>query len=103
MKLPKSLLIHEADIEDYEGDDGFEEEYGDAYTVNGYMEYNRKVVRDREGNEVVSEAQFITTPDVNPPPESKLTYNGNEHQVISVAHYDNPLNGKSFSVELNLT
>ena len=103
MKLPRSLLIHEVEIEDFEGDGGFGPSYGDPYTVQGYMEYNRKVVRDREGGEVVSEAQFITRPGTSPPPESKLTLDGNEHEVISVAPYDNPLNDKRFSVEVMLT
>lgn len=104
MKLPKFLLKHTAKIKDYEGDSGFGESYGDEYTAKCYIEYEREIVRDQEGNEITAEGKMFLPPTYNPPPESKLTlpdFDDAEHTVITTAPQDNPLNGERSHVEVS--
>jgi len=46
------------------------------------FEMKRKLVRDRQGNEVVSEATMYCIEPVKP--EDRVVYNGQEYTVISV-------------------
>jgi len=103
MKLPSFLLKHTAKIEDYEGDSGFGDEYGDEYTVKCRVEYKRQLVRDREGNEVTAEGTMFLPPAYNPPPESKVTlpdFGDAEHDIITTAPQDNPFSGQRSHVEV---
>ena len=102
MKLPKFLQPNEATVEEYQGDSAYGPEYADPYQIEGYMEEDNKLVRNSDGDEVVSSSQFFTSEDVEPPEDSKLTFEGTEHKVISSNKQRNALTGKINHVQINL-
>ena len=100
MKLPKAAQPHTVTIKDYEGDGAYGPTYSDPYEVQGYFQQEREVVKDQEGNEVVSDAQLFTSEDIKPPPESIITFNGVEHEVISISPKYNALTGQKSHTEV---
>ena len=100
MKLPKAAQPHTVTIKDYEGDGAYGPTYSDPYEVQGYFQQEREVVKDQEGNEVVSDAQFFTSEDIEPPTESIATFNGVEHEVISISPKYNALTGQKSHTEV---
>ena len=100
MKLPKAAQPHTVTIKEYEGDGAYGPTYSDSYEVQGYFQQEREVVKDQEGNEIVSDAQFFTSEDIEPPTESIVTFNDIEHEVISISPKYNALNGQKSHTEV---
>ena len=100
MKLPKAAQPHTVSIKEYEGDGAYGPIYSDPYEVQGYFQQERKVVKDQDGNEVVSDAQFFTSEDIEPPTESIATFNGIEHEVIEYSPKVNALTGQNSHTEV---
>ena len=100
MKLPKAAQPHTVTIKEYEGDGAYGPTYSDPYEVKGYFQQERKLVKDDEGNEIVSDAQFFTSEDIEPPPESIITFNGVENEVISISPKYNALTGQKSHTEV---
>ena len=100
MKLPKVAQPHTVEVKDYEGDGAYGPTYSDPYEVQGYFQQEREVVKDQEGNEIVSDAQFFTSEDIEPPPESVVTFNDTEHEVISISPKYNALTGQKSHTEV---
>lgn len=55
-----------------------------ASTILGRFEYNRKMVRSKTGEQVISEAQCYTKTAVKP--DDVITFDGTDWVVISVAN-----------------
>jgi len=82
MKVPGFLLNQTAEIEEYEGEDMYGPTYGDPYNVKCRAEFGHEMVRNQDGDEVVATVTFFFPPDVQPPPDSKITFDGDEFDVI---------------------
>ena len=110
MKLPKAAQPHTVTIKDYEGDGAYGPTYSDPYEVQGYFQQEREVVKDQDGNEVVSDAQFFTSEDIEPPPESLIYFplteeeleKNTKHEVISISTKYNALTGQKSHTEVVL-
>ena len=100
MKLPKAAQPHTVEVKDYEGDGAYGPTYSDPYEVQGYFQQEREVVKDQEGNEIVSDSQFYTSEDVEIPKESIITFNGIENEVVSTAPKYNALTGQKSYTEV---
>lgn len=100
MKLPKAAQPHKVSIKEYEGDGAYGPIYSNPYEIKGYFQQERKVVKDQDGNEVISDAQFFTSEDIEPPTESIVTFKDIEHEVISVSHKVNAMTGQNSHTEV---
>ncbi len=87
MKIPKWMLQQSASVEAYTGSGPYGAEYADPVTISCRIEYHKTKTMDNEGNEVVSKVRLICGPDVTIPPESKVTYDGTEYQVVDLQKY----------------
>lgn len=75
MKLPRLWLQHEVTVEPYEGNSGARgPKFGAPVTVPCFLEEKNRMVRAKDGNEVVSSATFYCRLDaVDAVPESRVT------------------------------
>ncbi|MFM9777093.1 hypothetical protein [Streptomyces scabiei] len=75
MKLPKLWLQHEVTVEPYGGPSGGRgPKFGAPVAVPCFLEEKNRMVRAKDGNEVVSSATFYCRLDaVNAVPESRVT------------------------------
>jgi len=55
-------------------------------TIQCRFEYNRKIIRNREGKEVVSEAAIYTESEIKP--DDLITYGGVDWIVIHIANQE---------------
>ena len=94
MKMPKFLQNKQATLKKYEGDTPQGPSYEDPVTIKGYYEQEREIVKDDDGNEVISESQFYTSEDIEIPPQSILEIGERENEVITVSRYEIPITGK---------
>ncbi|MGW6498550.1 hypothetical protein [Nonomuraea angiospora] len=87
--IPPFLLRHVVLIEPFEGSGPFGAEYGEQAPVRCFVEERRKLVRDAEGAEVVSETTVYMRLDANCPPESRVTLpSGRQTFVITSSRGD---------------
>ncbi len=83
MRVPGFLLRDNAIVEPYIGTGfGGVIEYGDPVEEKCHIEPGRVVVTDREGQEVVAEATAFFFPHVDLPPQSRVTWNRRQYEVI---------------------
>ncbi|MFI6909656.1 hypothetical protein ACIBKY_50935 [Nonomuraea sp. NPDC050394] len=80
--LPAWLLRHQAVIEPYLGDSAYGPIYGPAVTVVCLADDERRMVRDAEGSEVVSELTLYLLPGTVCPAGSRVSVNGRTTTVI---------------------
>lgn len=75
MKLPKLWLQHEVTVEPYDGNSGARgPRFGAPVAVPCFLEEKRRMVRAKDGTEVVSSATFYCRLDaVDAVPESRVT------------------------------
>ena len=108
MKLPKAAQPHTVAIKEYEGDGAYGPIFSEPYEVQGYFQQERKVVKDQEGNEVVSDAQFFTSENIRPPTESLVYFpltedkleENTQHEVVSVSPKTNAMTGQKSHTEV---
>lgn len=101
--IPNALLIHTITIKEYQGDGPYGPSYGNPYTVQCYFEKKHELVRDSNGQEIVSSARAFMHPNYEPPPKSIVTFEGTDYEVISSARFDNPIAGaKPHHTEVSL-
>ncbi|WP_026923295.1 hypothetical protein [Glycomyces arizonensis] len=81
---------HTVSIEPYLGTDGYgRKQYGQAMPVQGWLEETRKVVRNKDGAEVVSSTQLHCDLGADVPELSKGTLpSGKVTEVVAVSHLD---------------
>jgi len=103
VKLPRFLQPDTVSVKEYQGDSAYGPSYKDPYELEGLLEKTRKFVRNDEGDQVVSESQFYTSEDREPPPQSKLIEeDGTEHIIIKASPQKNALTGKINHTEIVL-
>ncbi|MGW3511180.1 hypothetical protein [Streptomyces sp. NPDC000994] len=91
MNVPGWLMPHEITVEPYAGDGAYGPTYGPGTSVAALVVETRKRVRDREGREAVATAQIITAPDLDCPPESRVTLpSGRITRALAVTPYTAP-------------
>lgn len=78
------LLHQTATVERYEGDGAYGPVYADPATIACRVEQGTQLVRDAQGDEVVSSVRLYTTMDVDPiPAESRVTVDGTATTVLT--------------------
>lgn len=86
--LSPSFKRHTASVEPYLGAGTFGDEYGPAFSVLGYAEAERKLVRADTGEETVSEVTFWCDPGDDIPTGSRVTVLGRTSFVLTVSTFD---------------
>jgi hypothetical protein len=86
--LPPFLLRHTVAVEPFEGNGPFGAEYGEQTAVVCFVDDKRRLVRDAQGAEVVSETTVYMPLNAVCPPESRVTVNGRLTYVITSARRD---------------
>ncbi|MEU6778554.1 hypothetical protein ABZ912_05075 [Nonomuraea angiospora] len=81
--LPDWLFRHEASIEPFEGDGAYGPIYGAAVTVKCLVDDERRLVRDAQGAETVSDTTIFFPPGTRCPEGSRVTVNGRVTTVIA--------------------
>lgn len=92
MRLPGWLLRHRIAVEPYEGDSAYGPTYGPAVEdVPALVAYAVRTVRNPQGREVTSTATVYAAPDLDCPPESRITLpDGRTTRAITVARHTAP-------------
>lgn len=76
------MLNQTVTIRPYLGNSAYGPIYGPEFSAKCRIEVVRKKVTDREGNEVVGNARAFFSPDVDPPVESEIVWDGRTYEVI---------------------
>lgn len=92
MNVPTWLLRHRVTVEPYTGDSAYGPTYGPAVEgVPALVAATIRTVRNREGREVTSTATVYAAPDLDCPPESRITLpDGRQTKAIAVAPHTAP-------------
>ncbi|MDX3065396.1 hypothetical protein PV518_25005 [Streptomyces sp. ND04-05B] len=91
MKLPGFLLRHEVTVEAKEGEGPYGPTYAAPVTVRCFVEQKTRLVRNAEGDEVVSSSTVFCQLDAlaQPPPKSRVTLaDGTKTKVIAAHRND---------------
>ncbi|MEV4806765.1 hypothetical protein AB0K18_42795 [Nonomuraea sp. NPDC049421] len=86
--LPEWLLQHEATIEPYLGDGAYGPVWGAAVTVRCLVDDERRLVRDEQGLEVVSDTTIFFPPGTVCPAGSRVTVNDRSITAITAFNRD---------------
>ena len=103
--LDEFYNIHTVTVETYEGTGA----YGDVYTapvvVAGYLEDKRRIVRNKDGQEVVSSSRFMCDNQHLDkfPPDSRVTLPRRQAFVIGVADFNSGAMDLPDHLEIDLT
>lgn len=87
MKIRRSLLKDSVSVQPYAGQGAYGPAYTAAQTVMVSLDATRRLVRDANGAEVLSEATLYVHPDDESkfPPESVVTIGTRTSRVVSVS------------------
>lgn len=88
MSIPSYLLVHTASVEPYEGSGAYGDVFAAAFDLPCYFEMERKIVRDSDGDDAVSEGQVHADLGPEIKPGSRVTVNGYESTVITISIFD---------------
>lgn len=88
MRLPKRFLTHTVVVEPYLGDGAYGPTYGPEKPVRCLVDDSRRVVRDADGTEVISETTIYAGVDAEIPAKSRVQVAGRESWVIRTARRD---------------
>ncbi|MFG3438330.1 hypothetical protein ACGF0J_13895 [Nonomuraea sp. NPDC047897] len=83
MMLPEWLLRHTATIEPFQGDGAYGPVFGPAFESRCLVDDERRLVRDAQGAEVVSDTTVFLPPGTTCPEGSRVTVNGRVTTVIT--------------------
>jgi hypothetical protein len=75
-------------VEPYLGSGGYGDTWGPAVTVRGIVEEKRRLVRNSQGVEVLSNTTVRCPLGTNAPPLSKVTVRGTVTKVIACPRHD---------------
>ncbi len=81
--LPDWLLRHEAVIEPFEGEGAYGPLFGPPVTAKCLVDDERRLVRDAQGLETVSDTTIFFAPGTRCPEGSRVTVNGRVTTVIA--------------------
>ena len=84
----RHLFTRTATVEPFEGSGAYGPIYGAPTEVSCWVDWTRELVRDADGNEVVSSAHLFADADTTLPVESRVTVDGHTTTAITsqVAH-----------------
>lgn len=101
--IPEDMLVHTVTVRRYLGTGATGAVFAAADTLACFVEDSRRLVRDNDGNEVVSETTFYAMPDTaDIPPESEVDVNGRTTTVIVFRNRDGGGLPTPDHVEVNL-
>ena len=80
--IPPSLLDQTVQVESYLGDTAVGPTWGDPVSQRARMQPRRRMVRDREGRETVSDATVYLPPETVIGPDDRLTWGGRTYRVM---------------------
>ncbi|MFI6497177.1 hypothetical protein [Nonomuraea typhae] len=83
MMLPEWLLRHRAIIEPFQGDGAYGPVFGAPFEARCLVDDERRLVRDAQGAEVVSDTTVFFPPGTTCPEGSRVTVNGRQTTVIT--------------------
>jgi len=83
MKIPAFFLVDQVTIEAYQGQTAVGPSYAAPVTVKCKINEGRRLVRDAQGRQVISEAQLLLPLATVIPAESRVTLNGRTTTVLS--------------------
>ncbi|MGA5764479.1 hypothetical protein [Nonomuraea bangladeshensis] len=86
--VPAWLLRHQVFVEALEGEGPLGPEFAEQVVERAFIAEKRRMVRDAEGSEVVSETTVIMRLDAVCPAGSRVTVNGRTTYVIVSARQD---------------
>ncbi|SEU46609.1 hypothetical protein [Nonomuraea wenchangensis] len=83
MLIPEWVFTHTATIEPYEGDGAYGPIFGSQVTERCLVDDERRLVRNAEGSEVVSDTTIFFPPGTHCPEGSRVTVNDRTTTVIA--------------------
>lgn len=86
MRIPNWLLTDVAVIEEFKGEGAYGPVYAPPVEVKCRAEYGNRLVRDKEGREVVSSARLYFEPDIAISVDSRVTVSNRQHTVLQVQY-----------------
>lgn len=86
--IPDWLLVHQVLVEPLAGEGPFGSEYGEQTPVRCFVDAKRRLVRDAEGAEVVSETTIYMPLDTTCPAGSRVIVGDRASTVITSARRD---------------
>jgi hypothetical protein len=102
----EEFYVHTVTVEMYLGQNGYgEDQFAAPVDIIGWMDGTRRLVRDKDGQQIVSESLFCTYP-VNAPlfvADSRVTYGGVAARVIRTNSLDSGALDLPDHVEVTLT
>ncbi|MGW4727664.1 hypothetical protein ACWEQC_00420 [Streptomyces shenzhenensis] len=91
MRVPAYLLRHTVTVEPYAGESAYGHVYDPPFEVRALVSAQHKLTRSSTGAQVLSTAQVITAPDLNCPPNSRITLpDGRATTALSVGNHTAP-------------
>ena len=108
MKLPKAAQTHTVKAKKYKGDGAYGPTYSEPFEIQGYFQQERKLIKDDEGDEIVSDSQFYTSENIDLPQKSLLYFpleneeleENEKHEVVSTSPKHNALTGQKSHTEV---
>lgn len=101
MRIPNWLIRQVVTVKPLIGHSAYGPIYGPELKLRCRVESKRRLVRDKDGNEVVSEATLYCGPDTNITVGSEVHIDGTKYVVLQVKPHYLP-NGKVHHVEVVL-
>lgn len=84
MRIPGSLLRDRISVEDYSGTGAYGPAYGSPYAAKASVQPTHKLLVTADGRELTTDAEAFVRPDVTPPAESRVTWNGKRYRVLAL-------------------
>lgn len=78
------LLPQTAEVRLYRGEGAYGPDFAEPFTAPCRVQGGNELVRNADGDEVVSTALVFLKPDTEVTPESRITLDGQERSAISV-------------------
>jgi hypothetical protein len=88
MRIHGVMLRDEMAVEAYQGDGAYGPRYATGRTIRCRVDQRRRIVRDTNGNETVSESTVWCRPTDSIAPEDRVTLpDGTVSRVLTVKHH----------------
>lgn len=90
MRIPDEYLVHEVTVRPLTGTGAYGPVHGDPFQLRCFAAGKRRLVRDRDGAEVLSTLQVLAAPGESKrvPAGSLLEWNGDTTKVIASTEHD---------------
>lgn len=102
MKAPAWMFRQTVSVEPYEGESAYGPVYGAAYDLRCRIESRIHTVLLPDGEESQAMARLYCRPGANLPAQSRVTWDGQLHDVLTVATQPGP-GGQPHHIEASLS